>query len=271
MASQLKEERHLRIVQVIQDKGKVTIGDLSHEIGVSEITIRRDLLDLANRGMIHRVYGGAVTAQTTFKDIPVLQRIQQEKEVKDLIGQTAAALVKDGESIFIGSGSTTAYVARCLVNRKRLTVITNALNVGMEFSSSEGATVVVVGGMLRPSELSLIGHITDQAIREVRVDKVIIGITALSVNAGLSNNYLPEVMTDRAILAMAPEVILVADHTKFGKIEFGFVAPLSRISTLVTDCGTPPAFLDQIREMGIHVIVTGEEHKNGNGSLTQRL
>jgi DeoR/GlpR family transcriptional regulator of sugar metabolism len=141
----------------------------------------------------------------------------------------------------------------------------------MEFSSSEGVTVVVVGGMLRPSELSLIGHITDQAIREVRVDKVIIGITALSVNAGLSNDYLPEVMTDRSILAMASEVILVADHGKFGKIESGYVAPLSRISTLVTDCGTSPAFLDQIRGMGIKVIVTEEAHNNGSVSLAQRL
>jgi DeoR/GlpR family transcriptional regulator of sugar metabolism len=263
MNSQLIEERHLKIVRIIQEKEKVSIAELSHEVGVSEITIRRDLQDLSERGMIHRVYGGAIIAEANLIDPPVLQRIQKEKVYKESIGCAAASLIKDGESVFIGSGSTTAYVARNLVNRKRLAVITNALNVGMEFSSSEGVTVIVIGGMLRPSELSLIGHIADQALHEVRVDKVIMGITAISVTAGLSNDYLPEVMTDRAIFGMAPEVILVADHTKFGKVASGYVAPLNQITTLITDCETNISFLDEIRNMGINVIVTSQESKNG--------
>lgn len=255
MNRQLKETRHLQIAQIIRNKQKVTITGLSHEMGVSEITIRRDLNDLANSGIIHRVYGGAVIVQEKLIDPPVLQRINQEKELKESIGRTAAALVKDGESIFIGSGSTTSYVARNLINRKRLTVITNALNVGMEFSSSEGITVVVIGGMLRPSELSMIGYIAEQALREVRVDKVIMGITALDVTAGLSNDYLPEVMTDRAIFAMAPEVILVADHTKFGKVASGYVAPITSIHTLITDFITQMETVTKLREMGIEVIL----------------
>lgn len=256
MNNQLKEGRRLRVVQIIRDKNKVSIAELSREMSVSEITIRRDLQDLSERGIIERVYGGAIIAKPNLIDLPVLQRIQKEKELKELIGFAAAALIKDGESVFIGSGSTTAYVARNLVNRKRLTIITNALNVGMEFSDSEGITVVVVGGMMRPSELSLIGHIADQALHEVRVDKVIMGITAISVTAGLSNDYLPEVMTDRAIFDMAPEVILVADHTKFGKVASGYVAPLNRITTLITDNKTNLDYLDQIRNMGINVIMT---------------
>ncbi len=256
MNNQLTEERRLRVVQIIQGKKKTTIAELSREINVSEITIRRDLQDLSNRGMIHRVYGGATIADPELIDLPVLKRIQKEKEQKESIGLAAASLIKDGESVFIGSGSTTAYVARNLVNRKRLTIVTNALNVGMEFSDSLGITVVVIGGMMRPSELSLIGHIADQALHEVRVDKVIMGITAISVTAGLSNDYLPEVMTDREIFDMAPEVILVADHTKFEKVASGYVAPLNRITTLITDHETSVSYLDQIRAMGINVIVT---------------
>jgi DeoR/GlpR family transcriptional regulator of sugar metabolism len=264
MRSQCKEDRYTLILQMIQDQQKMSIIDLSNQLGVSEITIRRDLKDLVDRGMVHRIYGGAIIAQSNPIDSPILQRLNEDKEIKEKIGQAAAALVQDGETVFIGSGSTTAYVARQLVNKRGITVITNALNVGMELANSEGVTVVVVGGMLRPSELSLIGHIADQALRELRVDKVIMGIQAISMHAGLSNDYLPEVMTDRAIFTMAQEVILVADNTKFEKVETGYVAPVNRIKTLITDHKTDPNVLRQIRDLGINVILTGEDNSNNH-------
>lgn len=264
MNNQLIKERRLRVAQIIQDKNKITIAELLREFNVSEVTIRRDLKDLSDKGIIHRVYGGAIVTKPNTIDLPVLKRTQKNKEQKEAIGLAAAALIKDGESVFIGSGSTTASVARNIVKRNHLTVITNALNVGMEFSDSESITVVVIGGMMRPSELSLIGHIADQALHEIRVDKVIMGITAISVTAGLSNDYLPEVMTDRAIFDLSPELILVADHTKFGKVASSYVAPLNRIKTLITDYETDLRYLDQIRNMGINVIVTQEDRKNDN-------
>lgn len=257
MPGQLKENRHLQIVQILQDQEKSTIADLSRSIGVSEITIRRDLYDLAGRGVIHRVYGGAVIAKPSLLDPPISGRMYQNESHKEQIGRAAAKLIGDGDSVFIGSGSTTAYVARNLIHRKRLTVVTNALNVGMEFSSSDEVSVVIVGGMLRPSELSLIGFITDQALKEVRVNKVIMGITAISVSAGLSNDHLPEVMTDRAIFAMAPKVILVADHTKFNKVASGFVAPLTRVTTLITDYEADREIVNHVRDLGVEVIMVG--------------
>ena len=114
MNNQLIEERRLRIVHIIQDKKKVSIAELSREVGVSEITIRRDIKDLSDKGIIHRVHGGAIATKSNIIDLPVLKRIQKEKEEKESIGLAAAALIKDGESVFIGSGSTTAFVARNL-------------------------------------------------------------------------------------------------------------------------------------------------------------
>jgi DeoR/GlpR family transcriptional regulator of sugar metabolism len=109
--------------------------------------------------------------------------------------------------------------------------------------------------MLRPTELSMIGHITQQSLREVRVDKVIFGIRGIDIEAGLTNDYMPEILTDRAVLDMGSRVILVADHTKLGRIASAFVAPISRISTLVTDENANPEFLEAIRSKGIEVIV----------------
>ncbi|HIE37745.1 MAG TPA: DeoR/GlpR transcriptional regulator, partial [Anaerolineae bacterium] len=198
---------------------------------------------------------GAVLASPAPPEPPVIQRMLQEQGWKERIGRAAAGLVADGESVFIGSGSTTAYVARHLLDHKGLTVVTNALNIATELASAKGVTVVVTGGMMRASELSLVGHIAECSLREVRVDKVIIGMRAISLEAGMTNDYLPEVMTDRTIIEMAPELILVADHTKFGKVASAYVAPVERVTTLVTDPEADPEVLARLREMGIGVIV----------------
>jgi len=134
-------------------------------------------------------------------------------------------------------------------------VVTNALNVATELSTAEGVTVVVTGGLMRASELSLVGHIAEQSLREVRVDKALMGMRAISLEAGMTNDYLPEVMTDRTIIDMAPELILVADHTKFGKIASAYVAPVERITTLVTDAEADPQTLTCLRQLGVEVIV----------------
>jgi DeoR/GlpR family transcriptional regulator of sugar metabolism len=185
--------------------------------------------------------------------------MMQAENCKECIGRAAAALVSDGDSVFIGSGSTTTHVARHLVGHKNLTVVTNALNVATELAAAEGVTVVVTGGMMRASELSLVGHITQQSLREVRVDKVIMGMQAISLGAGMTNDYLPEVMTDRTILEMAPELIVVADHTKFGKVASAYISPVERISTLVTDSDTDPQTLIRLEGMRIRVIVASAE------------
>lgn len=251
----MKKTRQQKILKAIQDNRQATVAELSRLFNVSEVTIRRDLRELANQGVLYRAHGGAIALSPSVAEPPVVQRMGHTEQCKVSISQAASALVSDGDSVFIGSGSTTAYVARHLVSRKNLTVVTNTLTVATELASAAGVTVVVTGGMMRASELSLIGHITEQALREVRVDKIIMGIPAISLEHGLTNDYLPEVMTDRTIIEMAPELILVADHTKFGKVASAFVAPLTRVTCLVTDSETDSEMLSHIEDMGIQVIV----------------
>jgi len=255
----LKEERQQRILATVQEDRRVTVSELSQRFGVSEVTIRRDLSELASQGALRRAHGGAVA--TLPPEPPVIQRMTQAHVCKECIGRAAAALIGDGESVFIGSGSTAIYVARHLAARKNLTVVTDAVTIATELASAEGVTVVVTGGMMRDSELSLIGHIAEQSLREVRVDKVIVGMRAVSLEAGMTNDYLPEVMTDRAILQMAPELILIVDHTKFGKAASAFVGPVERITTLVTDSKANPETLARFEERGIRVIVAPEDNR----------
>jgi DeoR family transcriptional regulator of aga operon len=260
MSGLIKEERLQRIIQVIQKNGHATAGDLARNFGVSEITIRRDLIELDDRGVVRRAHGGAIISTPTSSEPPIIHRLVQEKDCKEAIARTAASLIRDGDSIFIGSGSTTAYIARYLTNHKRLTVVTNALNISTDLATATDITVVVLGGMMRHEELSLIGHIAEQSLHEVTFDKVIIGIPAIDLKAGLTNDYLPEVITDRTILNRAREVILLADHTKCGLVASAFVAPLNRVNTFITDFQTSPEFLEGVRAQGVNVVVVDDDY-----------
>jgi DeoR/GlpR family transcriptional regulator of sugar metabolism len=258
--SRAREARFNRILEIAQQGGNVNATDLSRQLGVSEVSVRRDLRELAEKGVLHRWYGQAAYSRPGPEEPLAIQRLHENRIYKEAIGRAAANLIKDDESVFLGSGSTTVYVARNLSGRSKLTVVTNSLNIGMELAAMPNLTVVVLGGLLRPAELSLIGHITEQSLKEVRVDKVIIGIPAISLDHGLTNDFLPEVVTDRALINMSPELIIVADHTKFGKAGLAYVAPVSRITTLVTDDCVNETILSAISAMGIKIIQAETVH-----------
>jgi len=251
----LNTERQQQIAQFIRERKRATVAELSERFGVSEATIRRDLEKLDGQGEIRRAHGGAVAVERAAPEPPVVHRLVENEEEKRRIGRAAAQLVQDGEIIFLGSGTTTLEVARNLGGKKDLTVITNALNVANQLAGKQDITVIVPGGLLRHSELSLIGHITEQALEELRADKVIMGMRAISIEEGLTNDYLPETMTDRTIIQFAPEVILVADHSKFGKVSTALVAPITSIHKIVTDAGTPPQVVADLRARRIEVII----------------
>jgi len=247
-------ERQERMLRFVEQRQRVTVADICDQFGVSVATARRDLEALAERGRVRRVHGGALAIHRAPPELPALQRAGEQADQKRRIGQAAAALVADGETLFLSSGTTTLEVARSLRSQRHLTVITNSLLALNELADTPEITLVGLGGLLRRSEMSFIGHITEQALAEVRADKVIIGIRAIDAEQGLTNDFLPETMTDRAIMRIAREVIVVADHSKCGRVSAAFVASLSAMRTLVTDSGTPPEFVDALTAQGIRVL-----------------
>jgi len=252
----LKEERQQLILEVLRDNNRVTVTELSKRFGASEVTIRRDLAELAATGKLIRAHRGALRVIPAPPEPPVVHRIGLEHELKQCIARAALELVHEGETIFIGSGSTMAVFARQLVMKKRLTVFTNAINIAADLAAgSEDIAVVVTGGVLRPSELSLLGHIAELTLPEVRVGKIFMGVQALSVESGWTTDHLPEVSTTRRILEMAPELIILADHTKLGRTAAAFIAPITRVRTLVTDEQADRKILSQIESKGVQVIL----------------
>ena len=247
-------ERQNEILQWIIRQRRVSVNSICERFSVSEATARRDLELLASQGKIQRVHGGAIALQQAPPEEPILQRQDEQLRYKQRIGGLAAGFVKDGETIFLGSGSTVLEVARNLHERRSLTVITNSLPVINALAGVQGLTLVCLGGILRSSELSFIGHITEQALAEVHADKVFIGVRAISLEQGLTNDYLPETMTDRAILKAGREVIVVADHTKFGRVSTAFLAALESIHIIVTDEQAPSDFISAVSARNIRLI-----------------
>lgn len=251
---QLTAERLQQIEHLIKERQHIRVTELSEYLGVSEPTVRRDLQKLEAMGRVRRAHGGAIAVEQDLAEPPILHRVTAYTEEKRRIGQAVANLVKDGETIFLGSGTTLLEVARHLEGKKNLTVITNALTIANQLVGNEEITLIVTGGVVRHSEFSMIGHIVEQTLRELRADKVIISMRALSLKDGLTNADPLETVTDRVITQFAREVILAVDHTKFEKAATGFVAPITAVHTIVTDNQTPPGILDRLRAMGITII-----------------
>jgi len=247
-------ERSDKILEMLARKGKLSVTEIVESFSVSEATARRDLNFLAREGKIRRYYGGAILCQEAAPEGPILQRTMEQQEEKERIGRAAANLVEDGETIFLGSGITVLQVAKNLAGRP-LTVITNSLPIINLMADWPEITLTALGGQFRSSERSFIGHITDKFIQDLRANKVIICIRAISLEHGLTNDYMPETITDRAILGMGQKVIIVADHTKFDRVSTVHVAPVEVAGTIVTDTLVPAGYIEELRSRDVELIV----------------
>lgn len=247
-------ERQGRVSRLVEQRRRVSVAEICDMFGVSVATARRDLDALAEEGRVQRVHGGAIAGQPAPPEGPVLERTLEQADEKRRIGEAAAALIEPRDSVFVGSGTTSLEVARNLPSDYELTVVTNSLLALNALAERDDITLVCLGGMLRHSEGSMIGHIAEQALKELRLHKVFLGVRALDVEAGLTNDYLPETMTDRQILGAGKQVILLADHSKCGRVASGFLAPLTRVHTLITDTGTPGEFVTRVRALGVNVL-----------------
>src|SRR5687768_9343346 len=248
-------ERQKQILSLLTRQQRLSVAEIVTQFAISEATARRDLETLASQGKAQRVHGGVIAVEQAPPELPILEREKEQEDEKTRIGRAAASLVGNNETVFLGSGTTVLEIARYLRDHKNLTVITNSLPVLNILAGQKDITVVSLGGMLRESELSFIGHITEQALVEVRADKVFMGTRGVSLEHGLTNDYLQETLTDRAILKSGREVIIVADHTKVNRVATVQLAPLSQMYTFVTDSKSDKKFVQALKRQDIQVVI----------------
>jgi DeoR/GlpR family transcriptional regulator of sugar metabolism len=246
-----RSDRRLRLVRRLREDGRASVDVLARDLGVTPSTIRRDLARLADEGTLVRTYGGAALAGAS---APLPRRVDAASAAKRAIGGAAAALVEDGQTIAISSGSTTLELARRLVDR-RLTVITNALDVASVLLDRDGIELVILGGVVRPRMHSMLGHLAEIALRELRADTLFMGIGAVDPDHGLMNDSIPEILTDRALRRSARSCVVLADSSKFAQVAPAFVFGLDEVDTIVTDSGADPADVVALQARGVRVVV----------------
>lgn len=254
-ASSIKKiQRQVNLIRLLQKSGPISIPDLSQASGLSQSTVRRELHQLAEEGLV-KVNVGQVTLAAFSEEMPFSFRKMINIDLKRKIARAALELVLNGETIFIAGGTTTLELARLLPGQRRLTVITNALRVANLLVDVQGIDLVMLGGAIRSGEQTLHGHLTEWGVHQFRADKLIYGTEAINLQHGITHSQLIEVGTDRALASTATQVIVLADHTKFGKVAPAFVFPLDKVHVLVSDQDLPQETVQSLRSKGIQMIL----------------
>ncbi|NNM46500.1 DeoR/GlpR family DNA-binding transcription regulator [Knoellia koreensis] len=233
----LAGQRRNHIAEVVERTGAVRVSDLVSELGVSDMTIRRDIDQLAEQGLVERVHGGAVALSSRTSDEPGFRaKSTLMTRQKQAIGEAAAALVEPGSSIGISAGTTTYELARAVRSVPDITVVTNSVPVAqlLHESGTPGQTVVLTGGVRTPSD-ALVGPVAVAALRSLHVDLLFLGAHGVDPQAGLTTPNLVESETNRALVACARRTCVLVDHTKFGVVGLSTFLALADVEVLVTD------------------------------------
>jgi len=238
----LARQRQDAILDLVSREGGARVADLVERLGVSDMTVRRDIQVLAARGLVTRVHGGAaaVSDQLTADEPEFKVKSALQPAEKRAIARAAADLVEPGSSVALSAGSTTYAVAEALCHVPRLTVITNSLPVAdvLHSAAPPDTSVVLTGGVRTPSD-ALVGPVALAVLRDLHVDWLFLGVHGRDVRAGLTSPNMSEAETDRAMIASAHRLVVVADHSKWSVVGLAAIAPISEIDILVTDDKLP--------------------------------
>jgi DeoR/GlpR family transcriptional regulator of sugar metabolism len=251
----LNLERRSKILKLIAERGKVEVGELSRRFRISEVTIRNDLKDLHKRGLVRRAHGGAVGIETVNVDASLHVKSSLRAAEKQRIGVAAAALIKDGDTIILDSGTTTQQIAKQIKDRKNLTVITNGINIAMELLGAKDVRLIMLGGMVRQNSYSAVGHFAEDMLRQLSADKLFLAVDAFDLDFGLSTPNPEESKVNQGMVEIATEKILVADSSKFGKRSLSRIVPLTDVDTIITDRALPLETQTELRSRDIKLIL----------------
>ena len=246
-------ERKDQIFDLITQKGRITVDELIDMFKVSGATIRRDLEFLEHQGLITRAHGGAISKSRVSLEPDFFEEKERFLEEKKRIGQEAAKLIEEGEVIFLEASTTVLELARNIGNKNNLTVVTNSLDIAQELDGREGINLIITGGSPRRRTRALIGPLTEATLSQMRIDKAFMGVSALDPTYGITVPTLEEAQTRKKIVKASNKIIILSDHSKFGKQNFASVNPLQSIDILITDREMSDEMKVEIERLGVEV------------------
>jgi DeoR/GlpR family transcriptional regulator of sugar metabolism len=254
MEQPLPAERHRRIQELLREHRVVRVSVLSESMGVSEVTIRRDLEALERRGLLERTHGGAVATHWMRSEPGYLEAISSNTEEKRAIGRAAAAMVEPGDALYLNGGTTTLEVFRHL-QASGVKVVTNHVGIALE-ASERDVELLLLGGHYRAPSNSVVGPFATDALRRTHATKAFIGVEGIGIASGLTTPVAAEAEIAHLMIEQTHGiVIVVADRSKIGTVADFVIAPLDRVDVLVVDGGASSELQDQLAEAGVEVVV----------------
>ena len=252
-----KIDRHQNILKLVNEQTSLSVTELSQMLGISSVTIRKDLDDMGKAGLITRVHGGATRKETQPSAVSTYSaRMDVQKQAKKDIAAATANLIQDGDSVLINVGSTGAYVCEALKQRKNLIIITNALHLFVELSDCPNITLFFLGGRYDIESQTTLGDDVLEQLCKYKVDKLIMGMDGVDPVAGCTSFNHIEDSIMKQMLVQAREKILIVDETKLGKVAFAHVANVSDFDIIVTnESKEKAAIIEALRRTGVKVIL----------------
>ena len=249
------EERRQGILDRINQAGRASVAELSQQFSKSEVTIRADLQALSERNLVVRTHGGAISSIRGPYELSLATRRQQQVTEKSRIGVAAAAMVADGDAIFLDSSSTALAIAHHLRHHHDVTIITNGLAVASDMLTAPGLTVVMPGGRLQRNTASLVGTAGASGLRKYNIQKGFFGAHGISAAEGLTDVSLAEAEVKRPVINMCRQVIAVLDATKWGRAGLASFANVKRVNRIITDQHAPADLVAQMAAAGVEVVL----------------
>lgn len=247
-------ERFSRIEDSLHIHSRVTVEQLSRALKVSPVTVRADLSELERRGRLVRVHGGAMSANKAAHELNFEYRTQIQHTSKHAIGKYAASLVRDGDSIFLDASTTALELARQVVDRRELTVITNSIRSAEELVTHPNLTVIMPGGIVRREAFSLVGMWSADLIQQFNISRAFMGARGFTLKEGLTDVNPDEVALKRAIVEVAREVVGLIDSTKWNQVALASFCTVEQLSTVITDKRAPRNMVKAAEAQGIQVV-----------------
>jgi DeoR/GlpR family transcriptional regulator of sugar metabolism len=256
--------RHERILDLLRQHGLVSVQRLARTVRSSEMTVRRDLAHLAAEGLVRKLHGGAVLAVDKAKESHFAATREEHVEEKRAIAKLAASLIAPGSVVALGAGTTTWHLAQVLAERTDLTFVTNSPNVALALERDLG-TVILTGGQWRTPADALVGPPALWTLERLQSDILFLGANGIDLKAGFTTPVLAEAEVNAALIRKTSRVVVVADHSKFGRVTLAGFASVGAVQCLVTDAAAPQAILRGIRRRGVEVLLAGNRASAGSG------
>ncbi len=249
------DTRRDKIVEILNQEGRVTVSALSKKFQISSVTIRMDLEELEKMGLCSRVHGGAISSYKPYYNMNLSQRSAANEAEKKVIAAHIATLVHDSDTIMMNAGSTTLFVLRMLSRHKDLKIVTNSVAIALEAAGNPDFHVVLLGGNVNTKYQFTYGDDALRQLSEYRVDKLILSVDGIDASSGLSTYYEQEAEICRSMIEHSALQIVVADFSKFDRVAFSHIAPLSAVSDIVTNAKIPKETVSKLKKAKPNLIL----------------